>query len=86
MAAADAVEGGQPPPELSLYWQCTKFHSLPYAGGIQDQPAALMRHISIAGMVYETWRDFIRHGDTEFKYKYPERWEIVKMILKARNG
>ena len=40
---------------LSLYLQCRKFTTLPYDGGLLDQPVELWQSIMAAGEAYEGW-------------------------------
>lgn len=39
-------EEGEPPPELSLAWQCRKWHTLPEAGGLYEQDTRLMSRMN----------------------------------------
>lgn len=83
MACAEGQ--GAPPPELELYWQCTRYHALPRAGGVLDQPAGLMRRVGTAGSIYETWGRFIYSDPTEFRERYPQQWRTVGYILELKS-
>lgn len=62
LAAADYAEGkpdSQPPPELEYAWQCQSHPgALPNAGGLRDQPFALMRRMSACLNVYMAIKDY----------------------------
>jgi len=88
MAAADAVDKkGIPPPALKLAWQCLNWNTLPYAGGLRDQPIAMMRDMNTAIAVYNAVSDW-RHSKNwvHFQENYPNKWEIVGEILKRRHA
>jgi len=54
-AAVETAEGdGIPPPELALAWECRRYPgALPEAGGIYDQPAAVMYRMAVLLNVYD---------------------------------
>lgn len=54
-AVAALADGAQvaAPPELELYWQCTRFNALPEQGGLLDQDASLMKRMGLLGNIYE---------------------------------
>jgi hypothetical protein len=51
------VEGDTttPPRELALCWQIEQFHTLPFAGGLLEQPAGLMNRVNAAGNIYRAY-------------------------------
>lgn len=43
----------EPPPELLIGFDCLKFHALPRAGGLRDQPMLLMFRMRTALNTYQ---------------------------------
>lgn len=53
MAVIDCVYGDAPPPsELSLSWQCERWHTLPDVGGLWQQDYLTMKRMTITANVY----------------------------------
>lgn len=50
MSAVD--DEGDPPPELLLSWECSRYNVLPDAGGVYDQEWALLYRMRIATNIY----------------------------------
>ena len=73
----------EPPPELSIAFECLKFNTLPRAGGLRDQPQLLMRRMKIALNTYESVRAF--RGAQDMKAEAFSKWQsanpkIVKFM------
>jgi len=83
-------EKSPPPDELELVFQCERYHSLPYAGGIMDQPHNLMINMNIASNVYFAWSEWKKCDpkDTgEWIKRNPKLWHICDDIIKSgKNG
>lgn len=78
---ACAKDGGQPPPELSLMWQCRRFNCLPEAGGYNDQDAATMERGAIMESVYNFERRW-RAMETRDFAKLDESDRRIFLMLK----
>ena len=49
----ESVDGdGTPPPDLLLYWQCERYHTLPDSGGMYAQDYGLMQRMTGLANVY----------------------------------
>jgi len=75
LAAADAGRyDGKPPPLLRQAWQLKRWHALPEAGGLRDQPAGLLQRMGHVADVYEAHRAY-----RTALYSYPDtglgQWE-----------
>lgn len=79
-------EKSPPPEELELAWQCERYHSLPLAGGILDQPHKLMMDMNIAMNVYTAWSEW-KLCDPENTGAWiksnPKLWDICDSIIKS---
>lgn len=53
-----ARDGAQPPRELTLAWQVDRWHALPEAGGLLDQPAGLLQNMLVVSNVYNAFIAF----------------------------
>ena len=51
---ACAYGEAQPPHELALAWQCTRWNCLPDVGGLHDQDWLLMRRMGAFDGIYKT--------------------------------
>lgn len=83
----DAARGrGAPPPELDYAWQCQRWHALPEAGGLRDQPARLMRDMPVALNVYNAMRSFytaLKGPDIgQWQRGHPTESKIVGLIMR----
>ncbi len=56
-AAAEFAQGlsDQPPRALTLAWRCQQWRALPVAGGLFDQPLAVMTEMETALRVHEAF-------------------------------
>lgn len=54
---------GSPPPVLVLADRCQTWRTLPYAGGLLDQPEALMQQLDVAIGAREAWLYQQRQSD-----------------------
>jgi hypothetical protein len=88
LAAALCAEGeGDPPPELSLYWQAQTYNALPRAGGLLDQPAGLLGRMSAAGNVYGAWKGLtMAKNKVEWQESHAQAWEVCACVMKLRNA
>jgi len=88
LAAADCAEGrGEPPPALTLAWRCDRWHALPEAGGMRQQPYRLMQDMSAAANVYQAisaWRSARNWAD--WSQANPQMWKVVAAVLKLRRA
>lgn len=73
MAAADYAEGKSqsPPPELSRAWRCQGWQTLPRAGGLDDQPLALMLLMETAMYTYDAFITRSRTNPAGWLASYP---------------
>ena len=84
-AYADDPQHNEPPPELTLYWRCQSYGSLPYPGSLREQPAGLLERMQVVHNVHETWREFKRAAHhPRWINEHPEGWEIVKEVYRLR--
>jgi hypothetical protein len=59
VVAAASNDDKEPPPILSLYWQCMKWGTLPRAGGMYDQDYRTLYQMNVLSRVYDAalaWR------------------------------
>lgn len=86
-AAASADEDGTPPPELLLAWQMDRYHALPRAGGLLDQPAQTMRRAAAARNAYDAIKASHRMNANEFAQTelYPIWQEIWSMRIQQND-
>ena len=52
---------------LELALECEEYQSLPYSGGVMDQPAGLLRKLRQVGNVYRAFREYERKGNVPVK-------------------
>lgn len=87
LAAAEYGEDGEkaPPPELELAFSCHRWNTLPEAGGLLDQPAGMMRRMSIVENIYNAFhglrqaKDYAKFGDDN-----PQAMRVIENIYKLR--
>jgi hypothetical protein len=87
LAAAEYGEtpNGDPPPGLSLALSCRRWNSLPEAGGLLDQPAGLLRRLSIVENVYNCFRALKESNDlADFGNKHPEQVALIESVIRMR--
>ena len=48
----DSVRGGEPPPELKIWWMCKELHTTPDDGGIYDQDEKQMNTMRTLDNIY----------------------------------
>lgn len=81
---------GAPPPVLALAFQCDRWHYLPRAGGIQDQPAGLLNKMNMSMSVYNAIQGYNAAESTaEWAALNPgsyNTWQMVMEIRKEQNG
>lgn len=74
-----------PPPELKLAWQCKEWNTLPYGGGVLDQPYGLLNKLQELYGVWQAMKMYRESsGEAEFMTKFEIEYEIVKNIRKLR--
>jgi hypothetical protein len=85
--AADFAEGKtkEPPRELLLLWSCDRFHVLPRAGGLLDQPFGLMQRMRVCENVVHAMKLWKSENWATFEEKHPDEWDIVQQVLTLRN-
>ena len=89
LAAAAVGEGKDvpPPPELELAWQIERYGTLPKPGGLEDQPAGLLRRCSIALNVYEAFRSRRAEGSGDWPAwvrTHPQHAKLIAMVDEMR--
>jgi hypothetical protein len=79
---------GPPPPELRLLWRIDRYHALPEAGGLNDQPAGLLDRLTILGNVYTAFKSLHTTNDiVTFAKNSPDMMKIVSTVLELeRDG
>jgi len=81
------------PPLLELALNCETYHSLPYSGGVMEQPAGLLRKMRQVHNVYEAFRLYKKEGNkpgetAKWKRENESVWDIVNEVerLRAKYG
>lgn len=72
-----------PPPELELGWQVDRFHALPDAGGLLDQPFGLMEKLRVATDIYKGYNAYINRpmgDDAKWIREHPEYMRAVAKV------
>jgi hypothetical protein len=84
--AADFAEGKtkEPPRELSLLWECDRFHVLPRAGGLLDQPFGLMQRMRVCENVYHALQLWKSEKWVTFEKNHPDEFKIVQHVITLR--
>ena len=77
------------PALLELALNCETYRSLPYSGGVMEQPAGLLRKMRQVNNVYEAVRIYKREGNkpgesAKWKREHEEVWDIVDQVDKLR--
>ena len=88
MAAADYGLGeGEPPPEIKMAQLCERWHALPEAGGLLDQPAGLIEKMSIAMNYYNVHKAMKESGDwAEWMVENPQGAELIRLAKELRDN
>ena len=89
LAAADCAEGKAPPPqELEYAWQAQAHPgALPNAGGLRDQPVALMTKMRVCLNVWSAFKEyFANEQSVKWTQKNHDKWEIIVSVGKLRSG
>ena len=73
-----------PPDELVLAWNCERWNSLPYGGGLLDQPAGLMDKLSLLSKVHNAYKVFRNKKPGEEDKIPQEVFDTIKMIDEMR--
>jgi hypothetical protein len=83
LAAAEYGEHAtcDPPSELELAQTCRRWNCLPNEGGLLDQPAGLMRRMTIAENIYNTFRGLEESDDWT---KYVQEHPLIEDIRRLR--
>ena len=81
------------PALLELALNCETYRSLPYSGGVMEQPAGLLRKMRQVNNVYEAVRIYKREGNkpgesAKWKRENEGVWDIVNEVerLRAKYG
>ena len=53
------------PPELDLYVTCKRFNSLPWEGGVMDQPDITMKILTMIGNIEEQTFNIVNNMEKE---------------------
>lgn len=77
------------PALLELALNCETYHSLPYSGGVMEQPAGLLRKMRQVNNVYEAVRLYKKEGNrpgetAKWKRENESVWEIVNQVNELR--
>ena len=77
------------PALLELALNCEAYHSLPYSGGVMEQPAGLLRKMRQVNNVYEAVRLYKKEGNrpgetARWKREHEDVWEIVNQVNELR--
>ena len=78
-----------PPSELVLAWHCKEWNSLPYSGGLLDQPAGLMSRLSTLSSIhtaFRTWRDKKPGEEDKISEEIFAKINLVDKIREELNG
>jgi hypothetical protein len=67
-------------------WACDRFHTLPAAGGLFDQPYRLLRWMRACDNVYRALKLWKQASWSTFAREYPDEWKIVQLVLTLREG
>ena len=75
--------------ELQLAWDCERYHQLPQAGGVLDQPAGLLARMRAVANVYHAFRNYLREGkrpgsEAEWKKSHRDEWDLIRYINDLR--
>ena len=91
-AAADYgrdIDGIKPPRELENAFICERYHCLPHAGGLYDQPAGMLHRMSYLKNVYEAHRmlhDAKGNEKAKFWTEHPEAGRIIRDVQEMRRN
>ena len=83
LAAADTGQYGTPPtPELQLALDCSNYGTLPYAGGLEEQPAGLMDDLRRLANIYNSFYDMVhaKLDQKRWSEENPGKFQIVAGI------
>lgn len=74
---------------LELALECENYRSLPYSGGVMDQPAGLMRKLRQVNNVYQACKQYARDGkkpgeSAKWKKEHADVWAIVSQVDELR--
>ncbi len=83
-AYAHDPERGVPPPELVKWREVRDTGALPVAGGLDDQPAGLVRRMRVAAHVAQVMPEFWKLPQPQFEERYPGSMGLVKLVLKLQ--
>lgn len=91
MAVVDYVDKKRkdPPPELEIGWNMRSFGGLLEAGGVLDQPVALMKRVRTALNVETIWRTYktLKSGNIlDWKRNNPDDWQLIRYIEELKHG
>ena len=81
-AVAYADRRGPPPYPLRYALQAEMYGALPCAGGLRDQPVALLNQMAACLNIYQAWQAYNAAPD-KFKFvkEQPAAWRVVQEIL-----
>jgi len=78
------------PLPLKLEWDARRYHALPHAGGLRDQPMRLLRDMRVCGNVYDALRIVDRASKStgtawvRLQHEQPQVWRIFGHVLELR--
>ena len=76
-----------PPRELILSLHCERYHALPRAGGLLDQPAGLLARLTAAGNAYNVFKGWLEASSKlEWSILYPAGRRLVNEIYELRKN
>ena len=88
-AACASDNTAKTPRELRLALECSRYSSLPFSGGVLEQPAGLLEKMRMAEAVYMAFvaYRFARPGEhAKWKSEHADAWEIIKRVNALRSS
>ena len=70
-----------------MAFDCQRYHSLPTAGGVLDQPLGLLRKMARMMNIYDAFMEYKKADKTKmaaWKKSNPELWDTVKSVNALR--
>lgn len=74
---------------LELGLECEQYNSLPYSGGVMDQPAGLLKKLRQCVNVYTAFRLYKQGGNkpgemAKWKKEHEDVWDIISEVQELR--
>ena len=81
---AAVKEGGEPPPDLLLHWACSRYHSLPAAGGVLDQDAITLKRMQSLANVYDAVSHYVNSSGVEIHSLTEGERRVLRQLKDAK--